>query len=126
MPMLLKSYQNTPLPPLPPEGSEEWLAMLPGWSGWHYQTKETSTISYLWLGRYDVMRDFDVLYFNIYEGKTGDASPPWKTVGDVRYVQIGGYYYFRGAFVKKGNGFSGNVNMDTFYIARATSLTPQR
>lgn len=34
MSMILTAYNV--IKPLPPEGSEEWLAMLPGWTGWKY------------------------------------------------------------------------------------------
>lgn len=38
MSMILTAYNV--LKPLPPEGSEEWLAMLPGWTGWKYHYGE--------------------------------------------------------------------------------------
>lgn len=34
MSMILTAYNV--IKPLPPEGSDEWLAMLPGWTGWRY------------------------------------------------------------------------------------------
>ena len=34
MSMILAAYNA--IKPLPPEGSEEWLAMLPGWTGWKF------------------------------------------------------------------------------------------
>lgn len=125
MSMILTAYNV--IKPLPPEGSEEWLAMLPGWSGWLCRLKADSDYSYYWLGRYEYFHDYDVLYFNTYEGMLGTVNPTTAPfVGDIMYTYIGGYYYFRGAFYKKGDGFPSNKNMNIYYIARATSLTPQR
>lgn len=40
MSMILTAYNV--IKPLPPEGSEEWLAMLPGWTGWKYAYGDNS------------------------------------------------------------------------------------
>ena len=117
MPMLLKSYQNAPLPP---EGSDEWLAMLPGWTGWRYcQHGDGCGNHYAW-------EDWSYqafVYWDIYEGKTGDV--PIETncprVGDTLYYKVGSYYYFRGIYREVENG-----HIKAYEIARATSLTPQR
>ena len=133
MSMLLKSYQNVPLPP---EGSEEWLAMLPGWSGWIYNPNYGDTSG--WQYRVDLSGNpvpmpsgasVGVVYWHIYEGKTGDVPFPdsCPKVGDTYYYKLGDYYYFRGVARDLLDDSGSSYRKRQWYeIARATSLTPQR
>ena len=127
MSMLLKSYQNAPLPP---EGSEEWLAMLPGWSGWIYNPDYGDTSGWM----YEVtpsggpIGTVGVVYWHIYEGRTGDVPFPdsCPKVGGTYYYKLGDYYYFRGVARDLFDTWSPNRKKQWYEIARATSLTPQR
>lgn len=121
MSMLLTAYNV--IKPLPPEGSDEWLAMLPGWSGWIYLDRPSN--AYMIRTFNDAARDNDTgyVYWDIYEGKTGDITTSNRGyVGGILYCKIGSYYYFRGKLREEEY----LNNMDAFEIARATSLTPQR
>lgn len=121
MSMILKSYDEGIV--LPPEGTEEWLALLPGWSGWRYQegvTDGESTPLYYFMTMLNNPNTGNV-YWNIWEGLTGSFNESnTGYVGDVFYAHIGGYYYFRGEH-KKNNFILGNW----YAIARATSLEPK-
>lgn len=122
MPKILASYAVN-VDPLPPEGSEEWLAMLPGWSGWIYRDRP-SNVYMIRTQNYDNLdKDIGAVYWNIYEGKTGDITTSNRGyVGAILYCKIGSYYYFRGKLMKEDYSHG----RDAFEIARATSLTPQR
>ena len=114
MSMILTAYNA--IKPLPPEGSEEWLAMLPGWSGWIY----------------------DDYYCSWHDGREGcyaldfyyDYSPTCYESGlvcpdDFNYLANGLPYYHskRGCYIFRGGPDPAN---EGYYLAWATSLTPQR
>lgn len=117
MSMILTAYNV--IKPLPPEGSDEWMAMLPGWSGWRYcHPNDHCGHSYHWSDwGYQAF-----VYWDIYEGKTGDVpvEAECPRVGDTLYYKVGSYYYFRGTYRTTLLG------VKYYEIARATSLTPQR
>lgn len=87
MSMILKSYNA--IKPLPPEGSEEWLEMLPGWTGWKYG-----------LGANDILvsRPTGSLYymnFNGYHISYVNAVDALCLNDDVESIIIGSYTIYK-------------------------------
>lgn len=125
MSMILKSYGEGIV--LPPEGSDEWFALLPGWSGWMYSpgvvSGESRNIYQIRTYNFsNIDNDTGYVYWNIWEGKTGDITTSNRGyVGSILYCKIGNYYYFRGKLRQENYSYG----MDAFEVARATSLTPQ-
>ena len=126
MSLILAAYNV--IKPLPPEGSEEWLAMLPGWTGWKYDQEYPE---YFWQAS-DRRTN---LYFNWdgyqYGAHTSDGLLNANSVktfdNGVGYYPVlyHGFYYFRGDLMDSWHA-AGNIPYSGYKIARATSLTPQR
>ena len=70
MPMILTSYSV--VKSLPPEGSEEWLALLPGWTGWKYHYGGGGDSNMVTTEQY---ADGSVSLKNIYYDNTHVVSP---------------------------------------------------
>ena len=133
MSMILTAYNV--IKPLPPEGSEEWLAMLPGWTGWIYSFEygpDTPTTQWH-VNRYWSETPYGGTTIRVriawggadnyivYDTLGDDPMP--SPIGNTYYAILGSYYYFRGAVVPNGGDISGGTG---YYVGRATSLTPQR
>lgn len=85
MSMILTAYNA--IKPLPPEGSEEWLAMLPGWTGWKYQWDGNRY--YISLDAYGNMHwvywDYHCI-FTWMPGGTYDGDCSWSLA---TFIQVG-------------------------------------
>lgn len=133
MPKILTSYDKSIV--LPPEGSDEWLALLPGWSGWQYSFEygpDTPTTQFR-INRYlsEVLTHNNSITrlriawggadnYIIYDSY--ESNPPASLISSVYCIQVNSYYYFRGAVVPHGADISGGTG---YYVGRATSLEPQ-
>ena len=125
MPKILVNYAVNKY--IPEEGSEEWLALLPNWSGWYYALGHDNGPYYFMVHDWGYSgvgwqwpqaeggKDF------YYKGPSESALP---TIGGRPYItgeDDSGtlWYYFRGSLV---DTFSTYRN---YRVGRATSLTPQ-
>ena len=131
MSMILKSYDEGIV--LPPEGSDEWMALLPGWSGWmgspcsgrdyaqppdysfwsqtvSYIPQDEATITIVWDGD------------KVYRTTTGTHDKKQFIWGH-QYVYSGGYYYFAGNYC--GRDTDDTEAIYYYKLGRATSLEPQ-
>ena len=132
MSMILKSYDEGIV--LPPEGSDEWFALLPGWSGWmdcncpgggtiaaplfsfasqttSYMDPNTADITVFWNARHTS----DWL-FRLFDEKK-------QFIWGHQYCYYGGYYYFAGVYCGRAED-----DTEAYYyykVGRATSLEPQ-
>lgn len=138
MPKILASYAvNVEL--LPPEGSEEWLAMLPGWSGWRYNNRYNEDYYAFWVqsgfsgipsgyANITVQWAEDSTMGNDWVYRTGGLSATGedseyelcKYIGEHLYIYDAknGWYYFAGDF---------KINDDTilkYAVARARGIVP--
>ena len=139
MSKILTAYNA--IKPLPPEGSDEWLAMLPGWQGWvfdkaaffwgegheNYPGDVNIGIDYYadWCygGRGIPCRSGSILHIPLNEIlHLSNGTPYIHYAGSGSSYCGGSCYIFRGPLkVPNGNGGA------SFYsIGWATSLTPQR
>ena len=133
MSMILTAYNAIKL--LPPEGSDEWLAMLPGWTGWRFNityrqdqysfwanySGSTAVITVQWAE--DSTMGNDWVYRTGGLSATGENSKYelCKYIGEHLYIYDtnNGWYYFAGDY---------KVNDDTtlkYAVARARDIVPQ-
>lgn len=136
MPKILNSYSKGVV--LPPEGSDEWFALLPGWQGWIYDDEAflwanptsgignvSITIDYYlewWNGRGIPCASANRLSFKANEiSYLANGTPYVSLVCDGRPMCYGSCYIFRG-YRDPGD----SNNQTSFYaIGWSTSLEPQ-
>ena len=126
MPKILISYAVNKY--IPEEGSEEWLALLPNWSGWYYAlgvdhgpyafnvNKAVVGTSVMFQWPYD-KGGKDYTY-------SAGGIETLPTIGERPYITGTDddgvlWYYFRGALAADYS------SVTRYYVGRATALTPQ-
>lgn len=138
MSKILTSYAVN-VDPLPPEGSDEWFALLPGWSGWRYNNRYNEDYYAFWVNDGGAPSGYatitvqwaeDSTMGNDWVYRTGGLSATGENSKSELCKYIGGHlyiydaknswYYFAGDF---------KVNDDTtlkYAVARARDIVPQR
>ena len=138
MSMILTAYNA--VKPLPPEGSEEWLAMLPGWTGWRFNIAYRQD-NYSFWAQYEgssipngnavitVQWAEDSTMGNDWVYRTGGLSATGenskselcKYIGGHLYIYdaSNGWYYFAGEYKVNSEGIL------KYAVARARDIVPQ-
>lgn len=138
MSKILASYAVN-VDPLPPEGSDEWFALLPGWSGWRFNSRYNEDYYAFWIQTYgqpsgyanitvqwaeDSTMGNDWVYRTGGLHATGENSEHelCKYIGGHLYIYDAdnGWYYFAGDY-KLTEGV-----IPKYAVARARDIVPQR